>query len=1015
MRKKNNIFTHLILSIFTLLLSTQILFSQRPVDTGFNAFPSLNLTDTSTFNIINAQMVLQPDGKILATGNFTVMNGKAVDKVVRINTDGTIDNSFNCIECNSISRPSILLQDDGKVVVGGSRSPAIGPNGNISKLIRVNSDGSLDNSFSSPYVESVGVFTYEAFPFGQQSDGKLFVGRRVNGFGDSLIRVNRLNSNGSFDTSFQQFTTTIFSGVVRGSVQGLTQLSDGKIYVYGTTNFGPFARLNADGTEDTSYAKPTFTSQQNQPVVNEIIVQSDGKVIIAGYFNRVNGLSKANLTRLNPDGSVDPTFTDPIGTYTPPLEEFSDGSILINESFNPFLVDSLPKKLTADGSSNGTFNFPKDLTFVRNFLVDPNTDKIYIFGVLNNSEGQAVFQFARLNNDGSLDATFNNSVGNGAGISDLAVQADQKIIMVGRFDQINNIPQKNIARVNPDGTLDSTFNPPTQVRELPTKVVVAPNGQIYVVALFEFSARKLARLNSDGSLDTSFDVGIELGNIVRLQSDGQILVADGSTAKRFTTNGMYDTTFQPDLSSGSRVEDILVQSNGQIVIAGSLLFNETGQRSIGRYNNDGTLDLSFNAGSIGPVEDIEQLPNGQYLVSTDQLQRLNNDGSLDSTYVSPDFDYYTSQFSDELRFRLLPDQSIIAYGYFSRVNGNPTQFGLTRVLSDGTLSDTTFPNGTNSVVSDVEFQNDGQMLVGGSFTVIEKVSRPGIARLELPDLTQTVDYDFDGDGMADIAVFRPTENKWYVLRSLDFGVTQQVFGISGDSPAPADHDGDGVVDYAIYRNTQGDWWSLSSIAGNQVFAHLGQNGDAPRPSDFDGDGRADYIVYRPTDFTWYRSSSADGSVSNKQFGAAGDKPLVGDFDGDGKSDVAIYRPSTGDWWWQSSVDNVQRATHWGISSDIPAPGDYDGDGITDFAVYRPADGVWYVLNSSSGNTSATIIQFGISEDKPVPADYDGDGKTDIAVYRPSTGVWYLLRSKAGFQAIQFGISTDIPIPNALIP
>jgi Tol biopolymer transport system component len=277
---------------------------------------------------------------------------------------------------------------------------------------------------------------------------------------------------------------------------------------------------------------------------------------------------------------------------------------------------------------------------------------------------------------------------------------------------------------------------------------------------------------------------------------------------------------------------------------------------------------------------------------------------------------------------------------------------------------------------------------------------------------QPTRFDFDGDGRADIAVFRPSEGVWYILRSSDLGLTQRSFALSGDLPVPSDMDGDTITDVAIYRPSNSDFWSLSSATGQQINAHLGQAGDVPVPSDIDGDGRSDYVVYRPSNGHWYRVSSSTGSFSDIWFGAAGDKPVVGDFDGDGKADPAIFRPSDGNWWWLSSLDGVQRAIRWGIAEDIPSPADFDGDGRTDFAVFRPSTGVWYIINSSNG--SFTIFPFGLAGDKPVPADYDGDGKADVAVYRPSDGTWYLLRSSAGFTGFRWGIASDVPLPNALI-
>jgi len=108
-----------------------------------------------------------------------------------------------------------------------------------------------------------------------------------------------------------------------------------------------------------------------------------------------------------------------------------------------------------------------------------------------------------------------------------------------------------------------------------------------------------------------------------------------------------------------------------------------------------------------------------------------------------------------------------------------------------------------------------------------------------------------------------------------------------------------------------------------------------------------------------------------------------------------------------------RNFHWGQTGDIPAPADYDGDGKTDFAVFRPSDGGWYIFRSSDFQVITTA--FGLNGDRPVAADYDGDGKADIAVFRPSNGIWYLLQSTAGIGGVQWGLPTDVAIPNAFQP
>ncbi|MCV4783268.1 hypothetical protein OFM36_27900, partial [Escherichia coli] len=96
--------------------------------------------------------------------------------------------------------------------------------------------------------------------------------------------------------------------------------------------------------------------------------------------------------------------------------------------------------------------------------------------------------------------------------------------------------------------------------------------------------------------------------------------------------------------------------------------------------------------------------------------------------------------------------------------------------------------------------------------------------------------------------------------------------------------------------------------------------------------------------------------------------------------------------------------------DKPVQADYDGDGKTDVAVFR--DGQWWINASTEG---AGVYFFGLAGDIPVTGYFDSNARADIAVFRPSSGIWYLLRDVDGFGAIQFGVSTDRPVPNAYFP
>ena len=244
--------------------------------------------------------------------------------------------------------------------------------------------------------------------------------------------------------------------------------------------------------------------------------------------------------------------------------------------------------------------------------------------------------------------------------------------------------------------------------------------------------------------------------------------------------------------------------------------------------------------------------------------------------------------------------------------------------------------------------------------------------------SSTWNYDYNGDGTSDIAIFRDSAGLWAIR-----GLSRVYFGRSDDLPSPGDYDGDGTTEIAVFRRSSGLW-----AVRDGVRAYFGASPDTPLPRDYNGDGTSQIAIFRPASGLW-----AIRGTTRAYFGAAGDTPLPGDYQGYGAADIGIFREATGLW----AARGLSRV-YFGRSGDLPVPAQYASAPGFQPAIFRSSTGLWAVI-------SGIRNYFGTSGDTPVPADYDGDGIARIGVFRPTTGLWAI----QGLSRVYFGSSGDVPV------
>jgi len=471
-------------------------------------------------------------------------------------------------------------------------------------------------------------------------------------------------------------------------------------------------------------------------------VTVEGFLVIGGTFTSFGSTPVSNCIRLYGDSAGAP----PAAPANPLATSLSDTQLYVSWSASPFATSYL-LEASPDGSTGWSEIYSgTTVSFWLNGL--PASTMRYFRVRATNLNGPSVYSDLVNATTAAGPWTGSGSVLpvqpafnlNGS-ISAVLRQPDGKIIIAGSFTNVFGIGRRHIARLLPDLTLDTSFDPGTGANSTIAQIQPTPDGRIYIYGHFStvggINRRDIARLNTDGSLDTTFNTGTAwtFSQGIKAQADGKLLVfgrfdtffdAPGNDLVRLNLDGQVDPSFQ---CSPDTVNALSIQQDGKIVLGGNFSsINGLPVSQLGRVNSSGVLDATFtNSGTRG-ITSVETLRGGQILLSGSftifgsatrpYLARLDFNGSVDETFnpgIGPNA-------PSPLIFPQ-PDSKTLIAGSFTAFGG-ATAWKLARLSSNGTL-DPTFKAeagpGDGTVTAAVLLP-DNRLLVGGTFTIFGTTS-----------------------------------------------------------------------------------------------------------------------------------------------------------------------------------------------------------------------------------------------------------------------------------------------------
>lgn len=736
--------------VFSLSIFNPASCQEGMVDATFNTYDDGLLGDG--FDNIVRTISIQSDGKLIVGGDFLNFNGADSPYLCRLLPDGTKDSSFNLGTGINGKVYCSLIQNDGKILLGGSFT--LFNSQTTNRLLRLNTDGSLDMSFNTSIASSSGVI----YSLAQQSDGSIVIGGSFTNYnGNNVTRIARILYNGNLDTTFVTGTGA------NGIIYAIQIQSNGKIILGGSFTLfngilsNKIIRLNADGSNDVIFVAGTGFDDD----VKTLAVQTDGRILIGGDFTKYNNLPNNRILRLNDDGSIDVSFIAGLGFSNGGVSVIkisTIGSIILGGSFTGTYDGIVVNRLVMlefNGVINLTFDSnsgPSSGTVLT--IVPELSGSWYVGGSFSIFDSQNQGRLAKIDAFGALDIGYLTA---GVGFDNSVykvISLSTKTIVVGDFSKFNGISAPKIARLLNNGSIDPLFNVSGSGADgLIKNAIVQPDNKIIIAGNFlsynGVLVNRIARILSDGSIDISFNTGLGFNSQIygiALQADGKIIVGGNFTKcngvsvnriARLFSDGTLDASFNTGLGVDEIVETVIVQSNGKIVLGGRFLtFNGIIHNRIVRLNMDGSVDTDFFTGlgfdknvyCIQMQSDGKLVIGGSFLnyngSAAKRMLRLNSNGNLDTSFAVG-----TGFSNGDVRAILIqPDKRILVGGTFFGTYSGTSVKRLIRLLPAGTF-DVTFSANLNSPLYSMCFTPDNKVMIAGNFNSISGVTKHRIARL----------------------------------------------------------------------------------------------------------------------------------------------------------------------------------------------------------------------------------------------------------------------------------------------